>query len=145
MEGTLLHLKDGSKLARIPRGMKLVRPVVQSKSVTLHDYGGHARIYVNAEEYGYINYDTNYSSDFPSLDMPPHSIYLRWMIIRHDERRQGFGSEAYKEFENILCTKGVRAVLLHPKNPRAARFWQRQGFSGNDAPEDHEEGALTHD
>jgi ribosomal protein S18 acetylase RimI-like enzyme len=60
----------------------------------------------------------------------PQDAYLGLLQLDEGCRGQGFGAIFLRELERIAQTGGARrlflAVLLH--NPRARKFWDREGF-----------------
>ena len=93
-------------------------------------YGGHARIFDRQDtNIGFINYDTSYTTDI-SRELPNGTIYLRYFNISPEHRGEGYGSEAYRDFERQMIRHRVREIILVPKqhNPRIKEFWRREGF-----------------
>ncbi len=64
--------------------------------------------------------------DYPAVD----DWYVGLMVLDPGWRGKGRGAAVYAGFESWAVTRGARKVRLAvvAANPRAAAFWERQGF-----------------
>ena len=61
----------------------------------------------------------------------PHNAYLSLLMLAAPFRNQGIGKAVVKAFEDeVRKDERVKSILagVQVNNPKAVRFWQRQGY-----------------
>ena len=62
-------------------------------------------------------------------NLPPHSIFLMDIIVRPEQRGQGFGGFLLDEMHLLLAKDGHKSVLLNVlKKNHARRLYESQGY-----------------
>jgi GNAT superfamily N-acetyltransferase len=97
-------------------------------NVTVEDLGGHATIFVDGVQVGFINYAHYWHRDISEGMMPKGYVYSAMLVISPQFRRKGVGTTAYKIWAGIRRKDGDRVIAGLPKTPRSEQFMRKLGF-----------------
>lgn len=96
--------------------------------VEVEDLGGHAKIYADGVQVGYINYAHGWHGDIAKGELPQEYVYSAMLVINPQYRRKGIGTTAYKIWMGMRRREGDEVVAGLPKTPESEQFMRSLGF-----------------
>ena len=102
-------------------GLRLIEP----REHHIHSVGDGTQL-IAVSEQGVVGV-AELLAGFPS----PNEWYIGLLLLRPNARSAGAGTIVWEDLRTMLKIEGATAVrlIVQKQNPRARRFWERQGFA----------------